>query len=273
MINRNLHAVSIPKINEGSTCEDASIATPKLIAVSDGAGGGGVYAERWSRYLIDNIPDKPIVSFVQFDRWVNSIWEPFYSESEFAAREIGGMFLRKFYEEGSYATLATSWIENNKAYWITYGDSVIFHYVPSQGTLEWTNMTLYSFSNPPHLIGTITPLKEEGYCSGVFFLKSDSVLFAVSDALAHYVMMMYEVEHQELFPIELRSVINSSSKNASFVKAACAINNVQTEKWLAKLINSSRNKANFVRHLVALNHKRLLANDDYSLAFYICGSQ
>ena len=53
-------AVTIPKFEEGIINEDAVIATEKMIAVSDGAGGGGVYAERWSSYLVNNLPDNPI---------------------------------------------------------------------------------------------------------------------------------------------------------------------------------------------------------------------
>ena len=42
--------------------EDAVIAKDHLIAVSDGAGGGGVFADKWSKYLVDHLPDKPIMT-------------------------------------------------------------------------------------------------------------------------------------------------------------------------------------------------------------------
>ena len=41
-------AVTISKLEESTINEDAIIARENLIAVSDGAGGGAVYAERWS---------------------------------------------------------------------------------------------------------------------------------------------------------------------------------------------------------------------------------
>ena len=74
-------SVSITKFGE-SVNEDAVMARDKVIAVSDGAGGGGVYAERWSRYLLENLPDEPIGSFAELDGWVERIWEPFYNEHE-----------------------------------------------------------------------------------------------------------------------------------------------------------------------------------------------
>ena len=83
--------------------EDAAIAndTKKFIAVSDGAGGGGVYADRWSKYLVDNLPSIAIKSFEELDQWIGSIWEPFYNECELLAKQVGGLLLDKFYDEGS----------------------------------------------------------------------------------------------------------------------------------------------------------------------------
>ena len=47
MIMKNL-AVTISKLEESTINEDAVKARDNMIAVSDGAGGGGVYAEKWS---------------------------------------------------------------------------------------------------------------------------------------------------------------------------------------------------------------------------------
>ena len=80
--------------------EDAVIAKDNLIAVSDGAGGGGVFADKWSKYLVDHLPDKPIKTFSAFDKWIDGIWEPFYNDCEKIAKKEGGMLLNKFYDEG-----------------------------------------------------------------------------------------------------------------------------------------------------------------------------
>ena len=63
-----MRAISLAKFEEGIVNEDAAIATESVIAVSDGAGGGGVFAERWSQYLVNHLPEKPIKDYKAFDK-------------------------------------------------------------------------------------------------------------------------------------------------------------------------------------------------------------
>ena len=65
--------VSIGKLGEESINEDATVSRPGLIAVADGAGGGGLFAERWSRYLVDHIPNEPIRLAEELDDWIEGI--------------------------------------------------------------------------------------------------------------------------------------------------------------------------------------------------------
>lgn len=120
--------VSIAKPNENVPNEDAVFCSPQCIAVSDGAGGCGLYADEWSRYLIEHLPkDAPLSSFTALDDWVDGIWEKFYNEHEERAKEGDGILLNKFYNEGSYATIAAVWAtEQGQCQWMTYGDSVVF---------------------------------------------------------------------------------------------------------------------------------------------------
>ena len=50
-----MRTLSIGKLNENLVNEDAAIAKDCLIAVSDGAGGGGVFADLWSKYLVEHL--------------------------------------------------------------------------------------------------------------------------------------------------------------------------------------------------------------------------
>ena len=120
-----MRSISIAKIGEGLINEDAAKATEKWIAVSDGAGGGGVFADLWSKYLVDHLPGEPIMDYQTFDAWIDGIWEPFYNECEEIAKREGGMLLNKFYNEGSFATLVAVWKDGH---WMSYGDSVAFCY-------------------------------------------------------------------------------------------------------------------------------------------------
>lgn len=96
--------LSIGKPEEGCINEDAAIARSNMIAVSDGAGGGGLFAERWSKYLLDNLPESPILSAEELDLWIDGIWEPYYNQCEEDAKMLGSMSLNKFYDEGSFAS-------------------------------------------------------------------------------------------------------------------------------------------------------------------------
>ena len=90
--------VSIAKFNDHVANEDAFYSSDTCIAVSDGAGGCGLFANEWSEYLVKHLPkDNPIISFKELDEWVDGIWETFYNEHEERAKEGDGILLNKYY--------------------------------------------------------------------------------------------------------------------------------------------------------------------------------
>lgn len=257
-----MRAISIAKFEEGITNEDAAIARKDVIAVSDGAGGGGVFAERWSHYLVNHLPEDAITNYESFDKWIDGIWEPFYNECETKAKVIGGMFLNKFYDEGSFATLAAVW-KNGK--WISYGDSVAFCYNRKSKDLQCSFTRLADFNNPPYLINCKDPLDEKGFRRGQFAIDDDCVIMAASDTLAHYILMMYEVSHKDRFSEELQEAINAQTKNSNFIKTAMAIEGLDFEKdVICKLLNCSTWPI-LESHIKGLKKKGLIGHDDYSL--------
>lgn len=260
-----MRALSIAKFEEGIVNEDAAIAREKVIAVSDGAGGGGVFAECWSRYLVEHLPDEPIESYEAFDRWIDGIWEPFYNDRENRAKAVGGMFLNKFYDEGSFATLVAVW---KNGQWISFGDSVAFCYNRKTDILQHTFGRITEFNNPPYLINCKDPLKEEGFKRGRFEISEDSVVFATSDTLAHYILMMYEVAHRDKYADELQETIDARTKNSNFIKAALAVKEIDfKENVLQKLLNCNRVFL-LQRHIQRLKRYGLIGHDDYSIAYF-----
>ena len=257
-----MRAISLAKFEDGITNEDAAIARKEVIAVSDGAGGGGVFADLWSKYLVEHLPYEPMGSFDAFDKWIDSIWESFYNECEAKAKVIGGMFLNKFYDEGSFATLVAVW---KNGQWISYGDSVVFCFDKKHGTLQHTFGKLVDFNNPPYLINCKDSLNEEGFKYGEFELTDDSIVFATSDALAHYILMMYEATHKDEYADELQEAIAAQTKNSNYVKTALGLKKADFEDVIKKL-PLCKNQANYRRHLQFLEKKGLIAHDDYSLA-------
>lgn len=243
--------------------EDAAKATDKWIAVSDGAGGGGVFADMWSRYLVDHLPDEPITEYQAFDAWIDGIWEPFYNECEEIAKREGGMLLNKFYDEGSFATLVAVWKDGR---WVCYGDSVAFCYDKKTGELQHTFGSIVDFNNPPYLINCKDPSDEKGFKSGRFEINEDCVVFAASDALAHYILLMYEVAHKDVYAEELQEAIDAKTKNSNLIKTAMRLRKLNfSEKVIQKLLNC-RYKVLLLKHLDCQYRRGFIALDDYSLA-------
>jgi hypothetical protein len=243
--------------------EDAVIAKDNLIAVSDGAGGGGVFADKWSKYLVDHLPDKPIKTFSAFDKWIDGIWEPFYNDCEKIAKKEGGMLLNKFYDEGSFATLVAVW---RTGHWISYGDSVAFCYHRNTGVLDHSFTKLADFNNPPYLVNCKDPLNREGFRHGKFEIDDDCIVFAASDALAHYILLMYEVAHKDMYAEELREAINAKTKNSNLVKTAIRLRRFDFSKKVIQKLMNCRYRILLLKHLDGLYRRGFLALDDYSLA-------
>ena len=243
--------------------EDAVIAKDSLIAVSDGAGGGGVFADKWSRYLVDHLPDKPIKTFSAFDKWIDGIWEPFYNDCEEKAKKEGGMLLNKFYDEGSFATLVAVWKTGE---WISYGDSVAFCYHRNTGVLDHSFTKLSDFNNPPYLVNCKDPLNRKGFRHGKFEIDDDCIVFASSDALAHYILMMYEVANKDRFADELQEALDAQTKNSNFIKLAMRFRGLDFATKVIKKLENCRAQIFLDSHLAGLHRKGLIALDDYSLA-------
>ena len=259
-----MRALSIAKFEDGIMNEDATKATSKWIAVSDGAGGGGVFADKWSKYLVEHLPDGPIANYQSFDAWIDGIWEPFYNDCEKEAMQEGGMLLNKFYDEGSFATLAAVW---DNGHWVSYGDSVVFCFDRKTGLLQHSFGRMVEFNNPPYLVNCKEPTDEKGFKTGIFENHKDCLIFAASDTLAHYIIMMYEVFHKNKFEDEIQEAIIAQTKNSNFINTALQLERfVFIKDVLDKLLSSSKNKGNFKRHLQSLRKKGLIGHDDYSFA-------
>ena len=110
-------------------------------------------------------------------------------------------------------------------------------------------------------------LLKEGFKSGIFHTDNHSTVFVASDALAHYILMMYKVAHREQFSQELDIAESNHTKNENYIKTAKAMQKIDFEKdVLNKLFRCIGNQTNFQRHIKSLIRKGLIAYDDYSLA-------
>ena len=262
----NFHCITIAKPGQGTVNEDAATARETVVAVSDGAGGGGVFADLWAQYLLDKLPSQPLRSFNELDSWIDGIWELFFNDREhYAKLQDDGMLLEKFYNEGSFATLAAIWPADGEMLWTTYGDTVAFHYDFATSVLTSSLFHLTDFALPPYLISCKDPLLPEGFNCGTFEKNDTSVYFVTSDSLAHYILAMYMAEHRDRFESELAAAAAAHHRNAIPVREMLALPKVNFEKRLKKLLNIKRS-GNFRQHIESLMAQHLIALDDYSIA-------
>lgn len=261
------YGVSIPKLNDNIPNEDSFCKSDNLIAVSDGAGGCGLFAREWSKYLLRHIPRKrAITSFVEFDAWVDGIWETFYNEYEAVAKAWDGIFLNKFYNEGACATVAAAWrVSDEECRWVAYGDSVVFHYNRKSKSLEHSFTRLADFSRPPMLVSCKDPLVEEGFRCGAFHLDEDSVVFAASDALSHYVLMMYELANCGRFGEELAEEALRRSGNSALLRTAETVRFDFQADVLEPLLKAAEKESTFKTHVRSLIERGVLDVDDMTV--------
>lgn len=248
--------------------EDSVLAEDNRIAVSDGAGGGGMFADKWSSYLLQHLPAHPIRSFNVLDEWIDRIWELFYNQHETIAKGLGSAELNKFYDEGSLATLAVLWVVKSSVEWMSYGDSAVFCYDFESKELLTNMQNPLSFNDAPYLINVNAPLSEEGFNFGTFTRSDSKWFFCASDALAHYIFVSYMVANLAGYQGTIQTMVNAKTKNSNYVRAIKSEPRIDFEKEvLIKIFNSAKNKANFAKHLQKLQRNGKLAYDDYSIAF------
>lgn len=259
--------ITLAKPKEHLVNEDSILVAENCIAVSDGAGGCGVFADEWSTYLLANLPqDRPLTTYEELNEWIDQMWEPFYDTHEEKAKMGDAMLLEKYYNEGSFATLVAAWrTDEQHCHWMSYGDSVVFHYSRKHKTLEHSFTRLADFSKSPHLINCKDPLAEEGFRSGVFVLDESSIVFAASDALSHYILMYYELSHCGDYYQELLEERSSGNTNGQLL-AVAEQTAMDFDKVLDDLLVAADSTESFESHLIELQEKGVLDKDDYSLA-------
>lgn len=272
------HAITLPKREAQPLCEDASMAVANVLAVADGAGGGGLYADCWARYLLEHLPrTSPIATDEQLDQWIGQIWEPYYQEMEARAKATSSWHLNKFYDEGSFATLVAAWLQpptlrSRRAAWqcpwMAYGDSVVLHYSPRTRRLSHSFGTLAQFLDGPSLLNCKDELQFGRLRVGHFALNRGEVLLLMSDALAQYVLMMYALQAGGSYAAQLQELEQRPSRLRDSLQQARALGNIYFWKdVLQPLLRSARSPQDFATHIDGLRRRGLLAHDDYSLAY------
>jgi hypothetical protein len=234
------------------------------IVVSDGAGGTGLFADKWSAYLCERISLKPICNFEDLCVWQDSIWEDFYNEYKPIAEEkgIGGKFL----EEGSSATLVALWQVEEQFYWCTYGDSVLFHF--DKKALKFANINNPSqFNQSPWLLNWKDTPNEKGFQAGTFTLEKGDKLLVATDTLAQYILIAFLTSTNTNEAL-LNELAESGSRLANCYQQMVNVGYTDLSfhsDILTPLRQNLDSEQDFESYLQKLYQQDVIGLDDYSL--------
>ncbi|MGG7035755.1 MAG: PP2C family serine/threonine-protein phosphatase, partial [Flavobacterium sp.] len=98
----------------------------KQIAISDGAGGAGIYCKEWANFIVKNAPSLEEAK-VNINNWLVETSKEFYFEYKDQVSE-DSLTREKFLSIGSYATFLFLWIDlkNKTLFYTGVGDSSVF---------------------------------------------------------------------------------------------------------------------------------------------------
>ena len=144
-----------------------------------------------------------------------------------------------------------------------------FHYSFQTTILEHCFTKLADLGNPPRLVSCKDPLEEEGFRNGEIVLDDSSVVFAASDALSHYILMMYELAHCKEFGEELAEEYLKQSGNSQLLKMAETIKFDFWKDVLQSLLDATSSSSRFELYLKELNSKGILDMDDFTLVYFV----
>ena len=114
-----------------------------------------------------------------------------------------------------------------------------------------------------YLINFLDKIKPDGVKTGSFEISSDSVLIVATDALSHYILMMYMLTHSDLYAAELNQALSAATKNSNYIRAAQSLPKIDFYTDVIKKFFLS--DYNLTRHLARLYKDGLIAFDDYSV--------
>ena len=110
-------------------------------------------------------------------------------------------------------------------------------------------------------------LEEEGFKNGEFVLDDSSIVFVASDALSHYILMMYELAHCKEFGEELAEEYLKQSGNSQLLKTAETLRSNFKNDVIDKLLQTSDTQLAFEEYLKELYHQGVIDMDDFTICW------
>ncbi len=188
------------------------------IAVSDGAGGAGIFCKSWAEHLVKNQPDSPFSNKEIIKEWFINISKSFYNENIESINNLDSFILEKFIKEGSYATLFFTWWNNhtNILHYSGIGDTTLFIFRKCEVDYNPILITPInqqkSLDDFPKLLNWNKELSFD-LISKEINLKSKDILIICTDSLARWIiyhlMILATSETQNLLGDTISKNINN----------------------------------------------------------------
>lgn len=243
------------------------------IAVSDGAGGAGIYCKAWANHLVKNQLDKPFDSKINAEEWFLSISESFYKENIESINKMDPFILEKFIKEGSYATLFFAWWnkETNVFNYVGIGDTTLFVFSKVN---EIYNTILITPINEQNGLDDFPKLlnwnKELNYDMSIseINLKPDDILIISTDSIARWIIYhLMVIETFETQKILGESIVKSIDSNKlQNIKLSNPFKDLSD--MLLKIENTvNKSETFFKNELEKSINGNLLEKDDFTIFF------
>jgi serine/threonine protein phosphatase PrpC len=252
--------------------EDHYRAQSNLLVVADGAGGAGIYSGEWSEYLVNIIPDQPVINPAELEDLLDSKWEDFFNNcrEKSADQDVRAKFLN----EGSYSTLSAVWLSDldehgAKLDYLAIGDSPILVINPGDGIFRTSIHNISDFSNPPKLINWKQSPLPEYVSSNSFSINKGDYVVLCSDALGQYLLLtdalFKEAKEEQKCLGEIRAMPYRLANLLERLEGEPFLRQNWFEEIFEVILTNSGSQDEFQNYVYGLCDKGLVESDDYTL--------
>ena len=248
-----------------------------LAAVSDGAGGAGLFCGPWAETLVTRLPKTPITSMKALNQWMDGFCLNFRADHAALSKATPARH-SKFIREGSFATLVAGWLAYRRGrvmlQWLGYGDSqlMVFDRTGRQPVLAASYpATLSALDRAPFLLNWKDMPREASLHGGEMALPDRATVVLASDGIGQYLLLraLASLPRSQAagggLLSEFLRLSDGESRLGQAARAHRAAPGSGMSSELATLRDCLKSDLAFAGRVRALCDKGLLANDDATL--------
>lgn len=253
-----------------------------IVAISDGAGGSGIFASDWAKTLLKNLPNTAFSNVEELNNWIGGFWEDFYNQKKQEIAQNKEIHLvdfikNKFQEEGSCATLLAIWVLDHQCHLVAYGDSTLLLHEKQENeegefTEKFTFFPYHSvekFEENPFLLNWNDTPHEQGFYQKTFSLKPNTHIYLLTDALAQYVYCGYLSKYDSQY---LQKIAQKTLKISPYAQEIWLKSQEKPDFFseiLQKLQQSLQTQDDFQAFLYEQHAQKLILRDDYTCVWIV----